>query len=337
MENRFIYNWELIIKKPPVLLRALKNYLFLFMGGERLRSVEIDLGFGCQLNCKHCYASDLINPKRKSMSLEEIRKSIDQCIGEGAIHFLISGGEPLIHKQVFEVIKYINKKNAFSCLATNGVALNKESISKLKKSGLNIIEISLDSSLREKHDKNRKRKGLYDHVLKATSMCKKQGITVFASSVITNDNLNNNDLIDIIRLGKTRGIRTHLCFPVSMGNWRGKKALLTKKNKIKIKGLFKKEDIRCCEEGNYLKQGCSAGIEKICINPYGDVLPCPYIQASFGNITKENLSNILRRMRQNKYFKKIDGPCLPAFNNQFIKEIMFKINKAKKRPLDLSE
>ena len=333
MGNRLSYYFGLLIKKPSVLLRLIKNYLLLFLGQYRLRSVEIDLGYGCQLNCKHCYVSELMNPKRKTMGLEEIKRTIDLCIREGAILFLVSGGEPLIYKQVFDVIGYINRKKAFSCLITNGINLNEETIPKLRKSGLDLIAISLDSGIKDVHDENRNKKGLYEHILKAASFCNEQGITVFTSSIITNKNLLNNDIKKIIELGNQNKIKIHFCFPIAMGNWKDKNVLLTNESRIKAMNLFKDEDIICCEESNYLKQGCSAGVEKICINPYGDVTPCPYIQASFGNIIKENLPSILKLMRRNKYFRKIDGPCLPAFNKKFIKDMMNKINKTKTKPL----
>jgi len=267
MRNRLLYNFGLVIKKPLVLMRVIHNYALLVAGRKRLRSVEIDLGFECQLNCKHCYASELIDPERKKMNTKEIKNAIDQCVSEGAIHFLISGGEPLIHDNVYEIIEHINNKKAFSCLVTNGVELKEDTVQKLAGSGLDLIEISLDSAEEKRHDDNRNMKGLYKQVINAAYECKKKNIIVFSSSVITNENINNGDLQKIIDLGKQNMFRTHLCFPVATGKWKEKEILLTSENRKKAIDLFNKEDIRCCEEGNYLKAGCSAGIEKICINP----------------------------------------------------------------------
>ncbi len=335
MRSRTLYNLGLLMRKPSVSARVIWNYASILAGKKRLRSVEIDLGFGCQLNCSHCYASELIDPGRRQMGMDDIRHAVDQCINEGAIHFLISGGEPLIHSHVYDVIEYVNSKNAFSCLVTNGAKLDDETIQKLAESGLDIIEISLDSAVAEKHDRNRRMEGLHKKVLEAAAKCTESGMEVFTSSVITNENINDGDLRDIIRIGREKKLRTHLCFPVATGNWKHEDIALTDKNRAKAKRLFAEEDIRCCEEGNYLRQGCSAGVEKLCINPYGDILPCPYIQASFGNILEEDLGAILKRMRSNKYFSSITGPCLPAFDKKFIGDVMDKINKSGDKPLKL--
>ncbi|PLW80711.1 hypothetical protein C0585_01325 [Candidatus Woesearchaeota archaeon] len=332
MKNRLLYNLTLLSKKPKIMPRVLKNYFLILIGKKRLRSVEVDLGYECQLNCDHCYAAEAKNTKRKYISFNEMKDAIDQAIDQGAIHFLISGGEPLLYHQVFDLIKYINKKNAFSCLVTNGVNLNEKVIGKLKDSKLDVLEISLDSSDPKKHDSNRYKKGLFNNIIKSIKKLEGSKIIIFTSSVFTNENITDGDAEKIISLGKELKIESHFCFPIAMGNWKGKNVLLTKKNIKKASELLKKNNIRSCEEGNYLKSGCSAGVEKICINPYGDVTPCPYIQETYGNITELKLSKILELMRENKFYKKIDGPCMPAFNKDFIKTNMKNINNSKEKP-----
>ena len=332
MRNRFTYNLGLLSNKLRTFPRVMNNYISLAAGRYRLRSVEVDLGYRCQLKCDHCYASDLIKKEEKAMPLSNIKIAIDQCVNQGAIHFLISGGEPLIYPQVFDIISHINKRAAFSCAVTNGVALDSRMIERLAHAKLDILEISLDSADPSTHDNNRKKQGLHAHVQKMASLCKKKGIEVFYSTVITNENLTSRDIEDVIALARKQGIRNHFCFPVSTGSWKEKDMRLSEENMAKALALFKEHDIRCCEEGNYGRKGCSAGIEKICINPYGEVLPCPYIQASFGNLKKEELRTILARMRAHYFFKKIDGHCMPSFNKAFIEEFMKRIHQSEELP-----
>ena len=66
-------------------------------------------------------------------------------------------------------------------------------------------------------------------------------------------------------------------------------------------------------------------MEKIYITPYGDVLPCPFIHISFGNVKQENLKDIVRRMRMNPYLEGYPKICVAAEDREFHKNVLSKI------------
>jgi len=324
----------LISKKKGLLFKLIRNYINLILLNQRvLKAVELDLTFDCQLNCLHCYAKGISNRKKRKINLEEIKDIVDQCEKLGAIYFLLSGGESLLSKHIYETIKYINKKNLYCSLVTNGLALNSKVIKKLKFFGLDNIIISLDSPIKNKHNYRRGSRKSYDNIIKNLRLCKKEGLEVFTSTIITRDNLYNKEIGEIIELGKNLNIKSQFCFSVALGNWKNKDVLLRKHDWVYIKSFLKNYDVRTCEEGNYLKWGCAAGSERITITPYGDVMPCCYIQMSFVNIRKEKIKKIWKRMTKNKFFNDVNNKyCLPAYDKQFIEKVMTKINKSKEKP-----
>ena len=127
MKNRFFYNMQFILQEPLLVPKLLKNYFKLsILKKDVLKAVELDLGFDCQLNCRHCYASRMKDKKRKELSLEELKGAIDQCIQLGAIYFFISGGEPLLYeKKLLKVVRYIKKTHTYAAIVTNGQKVEK--------------------------------------------------------------------------------------------------------------------------------------------------------------------------------------------------------------------
>ncbi|MFH1642962.1 MAG: radical SAM protein [Nanoarchaeota archaeon] len=327
---------QFVLQEPLLVHRLLKNYFKLVVLKKNvLRSVEVDLGFDCQLNCKHCYAQKMKNSQRKELTFIELKDIVDQCVQLGTVYFFISGGEPLLYKEkLLQLVKYIKNTHTYAALVTNGQKLEKRLLEQLKIAGLDLIMVSIDSHNKKVHDNNRNKKGCYRKAIDGIRLAKKMGFKVFTSTVLTQEKINRNEIANIIRINKKIGVESHFCFPVPIGNWNNKEnVILNKSYWDMIKKSFKKNDIRMCEEGNYIKKGCSAGIEKIAITCYGDVMPCPYIQITFGNLKDKKLKDILKIMNKNKYFKDMNEFCLPASNKKFIKEYINGIRKCKKLPL----
>lgn len=84
----------------------------------------------CNLRCKHCFVSSL--PEGNDMSLEDIKeKVLPKLKSANVSRVTLTGGEPLVHKNIYEIIDEINKNNMHITLCTNGLGLNEEIICKL--------------------------------------------------------------------------------------------------------------------------------------------------------------------------------------------------------------
>lgn len=102
----------------------------------------------CNLACKHCYNFDrtvaLPTEKKNSiMKMEDILYCMDQLREVGALWLNLTGGEPLTHPNILEIIKEAKKKNFLVRLKTNGLLLSELMALKLKEAGLDSVEISL--------------------------------------------------------------------------------------------------------------------------------------------------------------------------------------------------
>jgi len=316
----FLFNRSLLI------IRLLKNYFKLIVLKKKvLRNVEIALGYNCQCNCSHCYAYKFYNSAKKVLNTKQVKKIIDECLNLGAIHINFTGGEPLLRKDIYELIKYAKPYKTIISIDTNGILLTERKIKKLKEAGLSLILISLDSPIAEEHNKNRGIKDSFEKVLNAIKYSKKNNMKVMINTVLTHEMMSNGRVWDLIKLAKKLDLIISIVTPCAVGKWLDKNDVLWDNDDLKLfKKLLKYPFIRNDLESNYLKLGCGAGIEKIGITAYGDVLPCPVIPISFGNVMKEPLGTIWKRIYKTQTFNNMYPMCRGGekkFINKFIKPI----------------
>src|SRR5216684_6315211 len=96
----------------------------------------------CNLACTYCNEFDDFS---KPVPLEEMKKRLDALADMGTSIITISGGEPLMHPDLDEVIRHIRRRSMIAGLITNGFYLNEERIERLNDAGLEHLQISIDN------------------------------------------------------------------------------------------------------------------------------------------------------------------------------------------------
>src|SRR5579871_5879726 len=97
----------------------------------------------CNLDCGYCNEFDDVS---KPVPLEEMKRRLDILAGMGTSIITISGGEPLLHPDLDEIIRHIRKHGMIAGMITNGFFLNKERIERLNDAGLEHLQISIDNA-----------------------------------------------------------------------------------------------------------------------------------------------------------------------------------------------
>src|SRR4030066_1825856 len=122
----------------------------------------------CNLKCIHCRSSSEIEVKgHPDFSTQEAFRIIDDIISYAKPVIVLSGGEPLLRKDVFEVARYGTEKGLRMCLATNGTLVDDKICEKIKDSGIKIVSLSLDGSEESVHDNFRNQKGDFEGCIRA--------------------------------------------------------------------------------------------------------------------------------------------------------------------------
>lgn len=131
----------------------------------------------CNLNCIHCYASASISAHKEEIGHQDALSIIDDLAEFGVPVLLFSGGEPLLRKDIIELIQYAVKRGIRAVLSTNGTLINCDTALKLRDAGISYVGISLDG-LEEVNDRFRRLKGAFRHAMKGISNCQEAGIKV---------------------------------------------------------------------------------------------------------------------------------------------------------------
>jgi hopanoid biosynthesis associated radical SAM protein HpnH len=136
--------------------------------------------FRCNLACFGCgkidYPDAILN---KRLSVKECLDAVDEC---GAPMVAIPGGEPLIHKDIGEIVRGLVKRKKFVSLCTNALLLEKK-LDLFEPSPYLFFSVHLDG-LREHHDKSVSQKGVFDRAVSAIKAAKARGFIVNVNATI---------------------------------------------------------------------------------------------------------------------------------------------------------
>ena len=154
---------------------------------KRHHSAIIEYSEACNLNCSHCFNTHFERKKRR-LKPADLANLAEQAHALGLCQFVISGGEPLVLKNIQEIIEALNPKLFHLAMSTNGYYLTKEMAENLKGWGLDKVKISLDDFDPKKHDENRNDDGAYNKAMSAMFNARDAGLNVTIQSCITHLN-----------------------------------------------------------------------------------------------------------------------------------------------------
>lgn len=285
----------------------------------------------CNYRCLHCYSSSGSDRKERGLTLVQIKKMIDELASRGAEFLSIGGGEPLLYPHIYKTIAYARQKGLTIEMTSNGSLLNEGNRQKLKKSGLEFLQVSLDG-ITEKTYGQIRAGGYLPVVQKNIEVAAKE----FVLSICTVANkLNVREIPKIIDYSKRIGAKHYRVLPL-MSVGRGKEIEHLQLSRLEwqklnhyILGRRKKEkniNIQLNENLVIPKQknitwmpsdhfGCSAGRTTCSIDAMGNVYPCSFMEhplLNCGNIVRQSLEQIWRKskiLQQMRILDHLNGPC----------------------------
>jgi len=298
----------------------------------------------CNLKCVHCRSSSDMNHLEGEFSLDEAKKLIDDIASYCKPVMVLSGGEPLLRKDIFEIARYGTEKGLRMCIATNGVLVNDDVCIKLKESGIKIASLSLDGSTKEIHDNFRNMAGAFNGTLNAAEFFKKHGIEFIINSSFTKRN--QNDIPSVYELAKKIGATAWYMFMI-VPTGRGEdimNELISKEDYEKIlnwhydaekkettmlmrptcaphyyrivreraktdKEKFNQRTLKFSTGGS---KGCICAQSIVLIDYQGNVQPCSYFPTHVGNVRKQSFKDIWENSElflNLRDFSKYKGKC----------------------------
>ena len=150
--------------------------------------IFVEITDKCNLNCKHCYGGFACN-NNTYLSLDTIDELLRQAIELGVYEFDITGGEPLLYKDLEQVLSKLYDAGMLVSIFTNLTLMTEEHLEMFKKYGVKKIITSIDSCYDHIHDEFRGKKGSFDKTLKNLYLIKESGIEIAVNTMIGNHNI----------------------------------------------------------------------------------------------------------------------------------------------------
>ncbi len=151
----------------------------------------------CNLTCKHCYATSADKHFPGELNTEEAYRVMDELKDFSVPVLILSGGEPLMRADIFDISRRAKEQGFYVGLSTNGTLIDKNNIREIADIGYNYVGISIDGT-RETHDRFRRKQGAYDEALRGIRLCRDAGIKVGLRFTLTQDN--QQDLPELLEL-----------------------------------------------------------------------------------------------------------------------------------------
>ena len=306
---------------PITYLEIEKEEPFTYQYSAPLR-MDLALTFKCQNDCIHCYAGG--PHETPELSTVQWKSVIDKLSEIGIFILTFTGGEPTLREDLPELLLYAQNKGMVTGLISNGRKLkDKAYVNLLEKSGLDFVQVTLESQKSEIHDKMTNAKGSWRETIEGIKNAVQSQIYVSTNTTLSKNNI--DDFLSTIDFIKSLGVDAFGCnsliysgkatdaSPEFALSTEDLKTLLPRiRNKaqmIGLKFLWYTPTQYCNFDPVSLGLGvksCTAAMVNACVGPNGDVYPCQSYFESLGNILAEPWEKIwnhplAERIRRREY------------------------------------
>ncbi|MES9831824.1 MAG: heme d1 biosynthesis radical SAM protein NirJ [Candidatus Thiodiazotropha sp. DIVDIV] len=157
----------------------------------------------CNLTCRHCYATSADKDFPGELGTDAVFEVMDDLKSFGVPVLILSGGEPLMRSDIFEISHRAKAMGFYVGLSSNGTLINEQTIESITEVGYDYVGVSIDG-MRETHDRFRRKQGAFDESIRGIRFCRDAGIKVGLRFTLTQENA--SELPDLLQLMDDEGI-----------------------------------------------------------------------------------------------------------------------------------
>ena len=306
------------------------------------RIVAWEITRSCNLACAHCRAAAHCEPYPGELSLDECKQVIDDIASITDPILILTGGEPLMRDDIWDIIDYAHEKGLHPVIGTNGTLIDDECARKIAEHGIPRVSVSLDFPDAAGQDAFRGKEGAFAETIEGMRNLRAHGVGVQVNTTITKM---NNHLVDQMHeLALSEGaaaFHPFLLVPTGRGEDlvdveltpdEYEEVLTWAYHCQKTSPMhFKPTDapqyyriIRqlCAQEGREvtpetygmeaMTRGCLGGITFVFISHVGDVQPCGYFDMQLGNVKETPFYEIWEKspvFDDLRHYDRLKGKC----------------------------
>ncbi len=296
----------------------------------------------CNLACIHCRAAALDRPYENELTTGECLHLLDDIGTVASPIIILTGGEPLLRPDIFEIAEYGSRKGFRMTMAVNGTLLTADKARRMVDVGIQRISVSIDGAAAASHDAFRKVAGAFEGALNGIESAKKAGLPFQINTTITLQNL--DELSAIHNLTVSLGAAAHHIFllvPMGRGKDLAEQGISAEQYEKTLHWFYEQRDKvslqlkatcaphyyrilrqRARSDGrevsfqtfglDAMTRGCLGGTGFSFISHLGQVQPCGYLEVNCGNVREKSFREIWETspiFKDLRDFKKYRGKC----------------------------
>lgn len=329
MKGAFYYSFRYAatLRKPRLLARLAQNVARARLGSRpRLRYVDICASTKCNLSCEHCFATAFIAHERAPLTLTEWRDVAQQGMRLGCVSFGITGGEPLLYGDLIPLVRHLSPERNLITINTNGTLLTEPLARACYRAGVDVLQFSMDSAIPEEHDRFRGQRGAFRDLRRAIDVARQERLKVTLVCTLSRQNICTEGVRRLIDFAGQERMLLILSRAVPAGRWLANEDILLTPEDYELLYAWVRRyaHVRTDMDSNYACYGCSAATEKLYVTPLGDVIPCPFMHITFGNVREDSVATIRDRMLSVPCLSRYARVCHVAEDRGFIARVLSK-------------
>lgn len=179
-------------------------------GSGQLRLVAWEVTRSCNLNCVHCRAAASSGPYADETEKKECFRILDEIAAVSKPIVILTGGEPLLREEIWDIASHGTEIGLRMVLATNGTLVTPEVVEKMRSSGIMRVSISLDGASAAQHDAFRKVQGAFERAMTGIKALRNGGMEFQINTTVTRRNA--GEIQEILDLAVGLGAAAHHLF-----------------------------------------------------------------------------------------------------------------------------
>ena len=181
-----------------------------------------ELTRNCNLDCVHCRARASAKCYENELSLDECKIVLDDVASFSSPTIILTGGEPLLRDDIYDIIRYGTSKGLRMVIAVNGTLVDRDAAVELKEAGILRVSMSVDGKDQKSHDDFRRVSGSFDAVMRAGRLFNEVGMPFQINTTVTQMNVDDLGVIyDLVK--KMGAVAWHVFLLVPVGRGEGLK------------------------------------------------------------------------------------------------------------------
>ncbi len=292
-------------------------------------TAQMALTYGCNNLCQYCYNSTRwLGEQDKGISLKNSMEIAKQITDNEIFEVVLTGGEPLLRRDLlYPLAEYFSQKGTDVKMNSNLVLISYEDTQKIKDSGILSVFGSLSSSDETTYNAITQTKN-YSKAIRGLETLLRNNIPTGINMVVTD--LNKNQVYETGEFLHKLGINAFCASPASACEYMNPELELSTKDVVKTLDalLALQNDFgmnvdvvepipRCIVDNpkkyeQFFRRDCAAGKMTISIDPNGDVTPCTHVSKKYGNLSRERLEDIWKRMKEWRDGSFVPEKCYPC-------------------------